>query len=63
MTDLKPCPFCGGEFPVIMHFNTTGTYIVRCNCCQTTFSLDCTAGHDRSKNLTIEAWNRRPTHE
>lgn len=59
MDRLKPCPFCGDEFPVIRFFKSTGTYAIQCNHCQTMFSMDCAAGRDRSKEVTIAAWNRR----
>ena len=60
---LKPCPHCGDEFPVLRHFGSTDTYAIQCNHCQTLFSLDCTGGHDRDKDKTIEAWNRRADDE
>ena len=59
MDELKPCPFCGDEFPVVRHFGSTDTYAIQCNNCQTLFSMDCTAGHDRKLDITIAAWNRR----
>ena len=57
--ELKPCPFCGYEFPTITYHKIVNTYYVACPHCQSVFRLDCTAGHDSDKNKTIEAWNRR----
>lgn len=50
MTELKPCPFCGGEAKVI---ESKGLYWVACmKCCASADVID-----DRDK--AIEAWNRR----
>ena len=57
MSELKPCPFCGNEYPMITE-NSMGVQIT-CPVCQTKFRCDCTAGHDYSKAETIKRWNRR----
>lgn len=59
MPELKPCPFCGNEYPLTEHRKSTDVYLIRCPQCQIYFMNDCTAGHNRNKQKTIEAWNRR----
>lgn len=56
MTELKPCPFCGGE-AYIAHRRDERFWNYYCGC------VDCgveTLGHDRKKEA-IEAWNHRPS--
>lgn len=62
-TGLKPCPFCGNEYPMIEHEYYTDTVKICCPHCQSEFSLDCTAGHNRDKDKLIKAWNRRSDNE
>jgi len=55
MTELKPCPFCGGEahiYPDDPNFAKTWFY-VEC--------IDCHANSKlcKTKQGVIEAWNRR----
>ena len=59
MSELKPCPFCGGEAFVTEYLyscdptSRATTHAVECNGCHTTtFEFD-------SKEEAIEAWNRR----
>jgi uncharacterized CHY-type Zn-finger protein len=54
---LKPCPFCGNEHPLIK----SDSYGVEISCpnCQTKFRCDCTAGHDFNKDETVRRWNKR----
>lgn len=59
MEKMKPCPFCGNEFPTIEKYYYGDIYRVACPQCQTYFGCDCTAGHDKSKEKTIERWNTR----
>lgn len=53
MTELKPCPFCGGENLNIRH----GKYMWWVEC----LNGDCGAngGTKVHKKKAIEAWNRR----
>lgn len=52
MTDLKPCPFCGGEARI--HFSVWGdSYYAKCCKC-----LAETKVH-QTEAEAIEAWNRR----
>ena len=60
MTELKPCPFCGGEGVLQEHVfhGYSSTYGVVCfDCCAETkqFFTD--------KNVAIRAWNRRAEHD
>lgn len=56
MTELKRCPFCGGEASVTEHIfrGLTSTYGVVCLdcCCETRQFFD-------TADEAIEAWNRR----
>ena len=62
MTELKPCPFCGGEAFVseCLYSCEPGritTKVVECNGCHTTtFEYD-------TKEEAIEAWNNRTESE
>ena len=57
MTELKKCPFCGGEAELIEYYikgvANKKNYFVRCehHCCKTM--------NFRKTNTAIEAWNRR----
>lgn len=56
MTELNPCPFCGGD----VHFDRSYSYfrdvVVYCDECDTIFALDdCTA----VDSDLVRAWNRR----
>ena len=53
MTDLKPCPFCGGE-PRIVHFTQDACYVL----CE---NIDCMAMQKvyGTKSEAIAAWNAR----
>lgn len=59
MAELKPCPFCGNEYPTLTETMTEGLRI-RCPNCNITFTRDF---YEHRKNLGrarfIEAWNRR----
>lgn len=52
MTELKPCPFCGGQ----AHIMHEGHWIM-CEDCQSE------SGYYETKEETIEAWNRRAENE
>lgn len=56
MSELKPCPFCGGEGCLQEHifFGYTNTYGVVClDCCVETKQFF------RTEEEAVEAWNRR----
>jgi Lar family restriction alleviation protein len=50
MSELKPCPFCGGE----AHLHIHDRYGVECDVCG--MGLGCIMP---TKEQAIEAWNRR----
>ena len=55
MTELKPCPFCGGEAEIEEIYYTfwhLKTYYVRCTRC------GCRTMED-NKEYAIQDWNRR----
>lgn len=58
MTELKPCPFCGGEAAVIKH-----TFIGYGEDYYQPVCLDCNASKAdyryRTKEAAINAWNKR----
>lgn len=60
MTELKPCPFCGGN-PVIKYDDQY--YWIECEICYVkTRELnveDYGRGMKKTRELCIEAWNRR----
>ena len=54
MTELKPCPFCGGKARVICNpFAEGDAYFITCVEC------DMLTGNFDSEALVIEAWNAR----
>lgn len=53
--DLKPCPFCGGEVePFIGPFAKSWMFV--CHRCGADV---CFYGAERSRQLSVAAWNRR----
>ena len=59
MSDLKPCPFCGGLAYVTPMHITEKIYMVRCWKCKAIVSFE----GNEAKKKCIEAWNRRDTHD
>ena len=61
MSDLKPCPFCGGE--AMLFVSDEGGVFVVCTKCQTrTKTLVDSLVYNKPTNAVgkvIEAWNRR----
>ena len=67
MSELKPCPFCGGQARIFtkrvhsenhhLQLDVKCEYIVKCNRCRA--SMSCYA----SKAWAINAWNRRADNE
>ena len=60
--ELKPCPFCGYEYPTIVYQNSTAHWEIRCPNCDIVYRLGA-GSKDRIKGKIIEAWNRRTTNE
>lgn len=70
-TELKPCPFCGGE-AVLYHqsskyTNFDGDYVYCMKCgCRTRF-FECYGGtgkkHEDTEKEATNAWNRRSDNE
>lgn len=60
-TELKPCPFCGGDAKLrdTTYGNNISAYVVRCG------NVDCdvrpTTSYFRVRKDAIERWNRRAT--
>ena len=50
MTELKPCPFCGGE-PVLFESHFSGIFYVVCKDC------GLTAPHRLTKEKAMNVWN------
>lgn len=57
MTELKPCPFCGGDSDGVVLLHRVrydiNCYFVSCERCYGR------TGEQTTKELAIEAWNRR----
>ena len=53
MSDLKPCPFCGGEASVKMWCEPDTPFLVMCESCKSSVKDYATEAE------AIEAWNRR----
>lgn len=64
-TDLKPCPFCGGEAKYSVNAQTLNTQ-AQCSACNVTMKKRFIA-HPRVKalleELIAESWNRRANDE
>ena len=66
MTELKPCPFCGGEAEE-KTFLTAGTAFVSskhaiqivCKSCRAESTFFKESVHYSARDKAIEAWNRR----
>ena len=56
MTDLRPCPFCGGEAELLTHIFTLmpNSYGVKCRVCEAE-----TRQFYQSAEEARDAWNRR----
>jgi Lar family restriction alleviation protein len=63
MSELKPCPFCGGEAEYQQFANPKTFYMVKCTACGCrTEGYDCSLLKTDAENKMIQAekWNRRP---
>lgn len=58
MRELKPCPFCGNEWPTITYSNSHGIWVISCPSCDIRFRLG--AGEkEKIKERIVYAWNLR----
>ena len=57
MSNLKPCPFCGGEAEVKRHAEISTAYYVACTNCP----VDVGRMWYWKRQDAINAWNRRTT--
>ena len=55
MTELRRCPFCGGEAKIGMIFGHKSVYCTKCDAC----ILPSTYADKDELKKSIEAWNRR----
>ena len=53
MSELKPCPFCGGTNIQHRHQGGGLDHTIRCRDC------GCKTGHHESKEDNVASWNRR----
>ena len=58
MTELKPCPFCGGKAELLIQSETDGTWCVECSECGASGPGGPTAGA-WSEQEAIDDWNER----
>lgn len=56
MSELKPCPFCGGEDLLVGRFKDTHAYYVSCVFC------GCQAIDNLYEDLAQRRWNTRADH-
>ena len=56
MTELKPCPFCGGKVKRVI--GIMGLNFFKCQKCGAVVSFD-NDYYNTHQNEAIEAWNRR----
>jgi Lar family restriction alleviation protein len=61
MTELKPCPFCGGIAQVMHYKNAFGKEYsyVECTVCKCESANFMIAAYHCSDDLAVEAWNKR----
>ena len=53
MSELKPCPFCGGEAEFLVYEYSVNSGTVECKSCATTSNLI------TDRESAIKAWNTR----
>ena len=60
MTELKPCPFCGGEVIMNSYPERKGYgAVVECVCCLLQMQTINYDTEEEAKRKVSEAWNRR----
>lgn len=58
-TGLKPCPFCGNEYPLLGYEHMIDVVKICCPHCQIEFLPEIIFGYQKDKEKLIKAWNRR----
>lgn len=59
MSELKPCPFCGGEANLVNIWNCLSSVV--CSSCGAAIGKVKKSPNDfRTRDEVIDAWNRRP---
>lgn len=64
MEELKPCPFCGNEFPILNYSRAIDIFTVSCPNCHLNVhfgyaSASVEIGFEKARERAIERWNRR----
>lgn len=62
MEKLKPCPFCGYEYPLMRESEYNGFIEISCENCDIRFRLG-PGAKEKMKERIISAWNRRTIDE
>jgi len=62
MTELKPCPFCGGEARTLDDMTPRYWYI-QCLDCEMEFNCSREVYHFDTEQEAIDAWDTRPTED
>ena len=60
MSELKPCPFCGGEVRLDIAYSYFRDTVIYCDVCDMVYTLD---DCDATKEQIAEAWNMRTNDE
>lgn len=58
MVELKPCPFCGNEYPEITYRRSLAHWQIYCPECDIWFRLGAGA-KEKIRARIVFAWNRR----
>lgn len=65
MSELKPCPFCGGEAILVPHSPCSGTVVCIGDCCFSSCEFwddpmtDPAKDRKKWNDIATEKWNRR----
>lgn len=62
LTDLKPCPFCGGQAGRRFHIDMTYAYdecIIQCTQCKARIEIEGINELSELGKMAIEKWNKR----
>lgn len=59
MSELKKCPFCGGEAQIVEHTNYQGITGFGVECCNSDCDIAPFTSYFLDKQKAINAWNRR----